>query len=157
MNLLPLLFLVPVCFAPPTSSESGTATRAAQVILRHVPLEANVLATYSFTEESALDVDHLRSTMNGDVFEREKPDRSVTQVARREWIDTTLDQEDGRRVRRTFIELEVSMEVTNSRDGAPRPDGNATGTSALARKTVEFAGPDRMIVLALLVHALCAL
>lgn len=143
MILLPITLLLGASTHPlQVSPNAGQEAPPSQVVLRYLPPEANATATYTFTEESALDVDHLRSTMGDDVFEREKPDRSVKQVARRVWVDTILAGEAGRTVRRTFAELGAAMEVTNSRDGAPRPDGNAVGTSALAGKTVEFVGPD---------------
>jgi len=143
MNILLLTLLLgqPILFTP-APSEPGREAPPSQVILRYVPPEADARVTYTFTEESALDVDHLRSTMGDDVFERVKPDRSVKQVARRAWVDTTFAGEAGRTVRRTYAELGVSMEVTNSRQGTPRPDGNAAGTSALEGRTVEFVGPD---------------
>ena len=111
MRILPLTLLLGLPFlATQASSEPGPEASPSQVILRYDPPEANASATYSFTEESALDVDRLRSTMGDDVFERLKPDRSVKQVARRVWVDTTLAGEEGTTVRRTFDELGASKD-----------------------------------------------
>lgn len=109
------------------------------VLLRYVPPAADASATYSFREESTLAVDRLRSTMGASVFEGQAPDRAVKQVAQRVWVDTTLAGESEMKLRRSFAALSASMEVTNLREGAPRPDGSATANSTMVGRTVEFA------------------
>ena len=94
--------------------------------------------TYSFSETSDVTVDKLRSTMNGEVLEMKAPDRSVQQLVRRVWVDTPLSAAEGPTLRRTFVDIGASMEISNHRQGAPRPDGSAVATSPLTGATVDF-------------------
>lgn len=131
---LALPAITPGALAP----QQQTSAPIQQIVLRSAPPPPGHSITHSFTEESYLHVDHLRSVMNDSVFERDAPDRSVKQVARRVWTDAMLAGDGGTRLQRTFVEVEASMEVTNSRDGAPRPDGKASGSSSLSGRTVEY-------------------
>ena len=111
---------------------------APKVRLRYRAPAAGKSATYSFTETSNLAVDQLRSTMNGEVFERKAPDRAVEQIARRVWVDTALEMDKAPTLRRTFVDIGSSMEIANDRQGKRRPDGSARATSPLTGTTVDF-------------------
>ena len=133
-------FVLTTVFACAEPRQSTSPSQ--ECLLRSQTLAVGTRASISFAEESTLHVQSLRSTMGDDVFERQAPDRSVKQIAQREWEDTVLEGESGRIVRRSVVEAGGTMEITNSRNGSPQPDGNSTATSSLVGRTVEFVEND---------------
>lgn len=128
--------------AAPAQEGAGTATAVESVVLKAHPSPAEKSATYVFSEETALDMTLLHLNLQGEVFERTSNDYSVKQSASRVFTDTFTTNSGAPMIRRQYAAFETGFEMTNNRNGAPKPFGHAVGKSPLQGSTVEIQVND---------------